>query len=85
VLKAHCLRAIVAPASRRRFLQVLEIGKIAGKMPAPQNPFASLILEIPSVFHHKVNFAHGLNVVQGIFRSDDNVGNEARPEGHGSI
>jgi len=59
----------VAPASRRRFLQVLEIGKIAGKMPAPQNPFASLILENPSVFHQEGNFAHGLNVVQRIFRS----------------
>jgi hypothetical protein len=66
-------------------LQVLEIGKIAGKMPAPQNPFASLILEIPSVFHHKVNFAHGLNVVHRIFRGNDDVGSEARPERHGSI
>jgi len=43
--------------------------KIAGKMLAPQNPFASLILENPSVFHHKGNFAHGLHVVQRIFRS----------------
>lgn len=38
-------------------------------MPAPQNPFASLILENPSVSHHKGNFAHGLNVVQRISRS----------------
>jgi len=80
VLNGHCFRTIVAPASRWRFLQVLEIGKIAGKMPAPQNPFASIILENPSVFHHKVNFAHGLNVVQLIFRSDDDVGSDARPD-----